>query len=237
MQNRKPMVLVFAGPNGSGKSTITSFFDKVGRYTNADDIVMSTGMTNIDAAILVDKMRYESIEENEDFTFETVLSSEYKMDILRKAKEEGYFIKCVFVLTIDPAINILRIESRVASGGHDVEHTKVIDRYYKSLGHIKELIDICDILHVYDNTESPKRIIRKHKDDLSIYPNDTIEITGLILCRNISRHHYTSLTNDPNRIILIKSSQRCNIHRRNRHRTWFRIWRIKLVVITGYITE
>ena len=30
MQNRKPMVLVFAGPNGSGKSTITSFFDKVG---------------------------------------------------------------------------------------------------------------------------------------------------------------------------------------------------------------
>lgn len=76
---------------------------------------MSTGMDNIDAAILVDKMRYESIE-NEDFTFETVLSSEYKMDILRKAKDEGYFIKCVFVLTIDPAINILRIESRVASG-------------------------------------------------------------------------------------------------------------------------
>ena len=172
MQNRKPMVLVFAGPNGSGKSTITSFFDKVGRYTNADDIVMSTGVANIDAAILVDKMRYESIEENEDFTFETVLSSEYKMDILRKAKDEGYFIKCVFVLTIDPAINILRIESRVASGGHDVEHIKVIDRYYKSLGHIKELIDICDILHVYDNTESPKRIIRKHKDDLSIYPNE-----------------------------------------------------------------
>lgn len=28
MQNRKPMVLVFAGPNGSGKSTITSFLKK-----------------------------------------------------------------------------------------------------------------------------------------------------------------------------------------------------------------
>lgn len=32
MQNRKPMILVLAGPNGSGKSTITTFFDKVGRY-------------------------------------------------------------------------------------------------------------------------------------------------------------------------------------------------------------
>lgn len=48
MQNRKPMVLVLAGPNGSGKSTITTFFEKVGKYTNADDIVASTGMDNTD---------------------------------------------------------------------------------------------------------------------------------------------------------------------------------------------
>lgn len=39
MQNRKPMILVLAGPNGSGKSTITTFFDKVGKYTNANDVV------------------------------------------------------------------------------------------------------------------------------------------------------------------------------------------------------
>ena len=46
MSNRKPMVLVFAGPNGSGKSTIKQFFEIVGTYTNADDIVSATGMTN-----------------------------------------------------------------------------------------------------------------------------------------------------------------------------------------------
>ena len=78
MQSKKPMILVLAGPNGSGKSTITSFFDKVGKYTNADDIVAATGMDNMEAAILVDKMRYESIDKKEDFTFETVLSSQYK---------------------------------------------------------------------------------------------------------------------------------------------------------------
>ena len=27
------------------------------------------------------------------------------------------------------------------------------------------------ITHVYDNTVSPTRIIRKHKEDLSVYPN------------------------------------------------------------------
>ena len=35
MQNRKPMVLVFAGPNGSGKSTSKSFFSIVGGVEHA----------------------------------------------------------------------------------------------------------------------------------------------------------------------------------------------------------
>ena len=181
MQNRKPMILVLAGPNGSGKSTITTFLIKLVNNTNAYDVVATTGMNNMEAAVLVAMMRYESIAKKEDFTFETVLSSEYKLNILRKAKEEGYFIKCVFVLTVDPQINIARIESRVAAGGHDtysdvavlsVDSSKVIERYYKSINNIKELLDICDIMHVYDNTKSPERIIRKHKEELSIYPNE-----------------------------------------------------------------
>ena len=166
------MTLVLAGPNGSGKSTITQYFEIVGEYTNADDVVAATGMNNKDAAAFVDKKRYASIANRKDFTFETVLSSKYKLDILEKAKAEGYFIKCVFVLTIDPKINITRIESRVASGGHSVESSKVIERFYKSINNIKELLEICDIMHVYDNTETPTRIIRKHKDDISIYPNE-----------------------------------------------------------------
>lgn len=47
MQSRKPMILVLAEPNGSGKSTITAFFYKVGKYTNADDVVATTGMNKI----------------------------------------------------------------------------------------------------------------------------------------------------------------------------------------------
>lgn len=172
MSDRKPMVLVLAGPNGSGKSTITRFFDIVGSYTNADDMVAATGMSNEDAAKLADKMRYHSIEVKEDFTFETVLSSHYKLDILEKAKSEGYFIKCIFVLTIDASVNVARVAARVALGGHDVDEEKIRSRYSKSLNSIPRLMEICDILHVYDNTEEPVRIIRKHKDDISIFPND-----------------------------------------------------------------
>jgi predicted ABC-type ATPase len=172
MLNKKPMILVFAGPNGSGKSTITQFFEKVGNYTNADDIVIATGMDNFEAAKIVDEKRYGSISRHEDFTFETVLSSEYKLKLLKTAKDNGYFIKCIFVLTANPEINIARVKSRALSGGHDVDTGKIVDRYYKSLANIKELMDICDIMHVYDNSEGePVRIIRKHKDDVSIFPN------------------------------------------------------------------
>lgn len=75
------MVLVLAGPNGSGKSTITTFFEKVGKYTNADDIVAFTGMDNMEAAILADKIRYESSEKKEDLS---IYPNEYwsEQDIL-----------------------------------------------------------------------------------------------------------------------------------------------------------
>ena len=33
-------------------------------------------------------------------------------------------------------------------------------------------MELCDILHIYDNTITPVRIVRKHKDDISIFPND-----------------------------------------------------------------
>ena len=169
---RKPMVLVFAGPNGSGKSTITSYFDVVGRYTNADEMVKSSFISNEEAAVKADELRYESIRHREDFTFETVLSSDYKIRILKEAKEAGYFIKCIFVLTADVNLNIARVCSRVAQGGHYVAPQKIKDRYKKSLSNIKVLMELCDILHVYDNTdEKPCRIIRKHKDQITIFPN------------------------------------------------------------------
>lgn len=170
--DRKPMVLVFAGPNGSGKSTITGYFTLVGEYTNADEMVSATGMSNEEAAREADRKRYDAISRKVDFTFETVLSSHYKMDLLKKAKSEGYFIKCIFVLTRNPYLNVARVRSRTEQGGHFVDPEKVVSRYKKSLANIPELIEICDILHIYDNTEEPRRIVRKHKDSITTFPSE-----------------------------------------------------------------
>jgi predicted ABC-type ATPase len=49
-------------------------------------------------------------------------------------------------------------------GGHTVPKDKIMSRYKKALDLIPELIDVCDILHIYDNTNVPFRIFKKRKN-------------------------------------------------------------------------
>ena len=157
---RKPEILVFAGPNGSGKSTITELIDVVGEYVNADDIQRTTGCTNMEAALLAEKRRNDLLQQKKDFTFETVLSTDRNIKLLQKAKNEGYFIKCIYVLTSNSDINVERVASRVLSGGHDVPKDKIICRYERALNLIPDLIKTCDIIHIYDNSQRPFRIYK-----------------------------------------------------------------------------
>lgn len=169
-EKRLPMILVFAGPNGSGKSTITSMIDPIGVYINADEIKKTTGCDDLTAAIDAETRRNACIDHKEDFTFETVLSTRRNLFLLRKAKENGYFIKAFFVLTDTPMVNIARVAVRVATGGHDVPKDKIIKRYHGSLAILPELIQICDICNVYDNTaQKPYRIFSKKKDTYRLW--------------------------------------------------------------------
>lgn len=89
----KPEITVFAGPNGSGKSTITEILKPTYFYSNADDYQRVTNCTAIDAAMYVEKQRCDLIKELKNFCFETVLSTDRYLNMLRYAKNHGYFIK------------------------------------------------------------------------------------------------------------------------------------------------
>ena len=159
-----PEVIVFAGPNGSGKTTITGMAKTVGEYINADDIKRTTLCTDIEAAQKAEELREKMILEKKDFTFETVLSTDRNLLLLKKAKEQGYFVRCIYVLTANADINVARVSARQAIGGHGVPEDKIRSRYSKALALIPQLIEVCDILHVYDNTKEPFRIFKKRKD-------------------------------------------------------------------------
>lgn len=159
-----PEIIVFAGPNGSGKSTITRMTTILGEYINTDDIKKATLCTDLEAAIKAEELREKMLKEEKDFTFETVLSTDRNLKLLKKAKENGYFIRGIYILTIDANINIVRVKAREALGGHGVPEDKIRSRYTKALALIPQLVDICDILHVYDNTNEPFRIFKKRKN-------------------------------------------------------------------------
>ena len=162
--DRLPEVIVFAGPNGSGKSTITRMAKTVGEYINADDIKRTTLCTDLEAAVKAEELRESMIERRKNFTFETVLSTERNLLLLRKAKENGYFIRGIYVLTANADINVARVNAREALGGHGVPEEKVRMRYKKALALIPQLVETCDILHIYDNTTEPFRIFKKRKE-------------------------------------------------------------------------
>lgn len=64
-------------------------------------------------------------------------------------------------------INVWRVKSRVESGGHDVPEEKIITRYDRALKLIKDLIKICDVCHIYDNSGNrPFRIFKKRKEEI-----------------------------------------------------------------------
>lgn len=163
--DKKPEIVVFAGPNGSGKSTITSMLrptDMV--YINADDIQRALGCDMMEAARLAEARREEQLRKKENFCFETVLSTDRNLKLLQRAKDAGFFIRCYYVLTADPQINVARVASRVAAGGHDVPVDKIVDRYDRALELVQELIPVCDICHIYDNSgDAPYRIFKKRK--------------------------------------------------------------------------
>ena len=160
-----PEVIVFAGPNGSGKSTIAKLARVVGHYINADNIKRANYCTDMEAAKIAERMREEAISQRDDFTFETVMSTDRNLNLLRKARSLGYFVRCIYVLTSDVNINIARVHSRVELGGHDVPVEKIRSRYDKALALIPELLGICDIMHIYDNSIRPFRIFKKRKTE------------------------------------------------------------------------
>ena len=168
-----PQLLVFAGPNGSGKSTVTKGIPIIGAYVNADDIKRHAGCSDLEAAQEAELIRNKLLESRMDFTFETVLSTDRNIDLLQRAKDAGYQVYAVFVLTNDPEINVKRVKERVSAGGHDVPEEKIKSRYLRSLNNLSRLVRIADMTRIVDNTgDAPSLICEVQGKKVTIWESE-----------------------------------------------------------------
>lgn len=164
---RKPELIMIAGPNGSGKTSVTQKFlhHEWGEgivYINPDEVADKIfGDWNSDSSVLkaanyCTEWRERCLKERTSFVFETVFSSQDKIDFLLRAKQAGFFIRVFFIATHHPSINAARIANRVMEGGHDVPITKIISRFYKSIMNCEVIAKFVDRLYVYDNSVDGK---------------------------------------------------------------------------------
>lgn len=104
------------------------------------------------ASVTADFLRRKLLEQRRSFTFETVMSSPDKIELLQNAQNLGYRTYLYYVATRDPEINIERIQSRVKMGGHPVPKDKIVSRYKRSLDLLKDAIQFTNRAYFFDNS-------------------------------------------------------------------------------------
>jgi predicted ABC-type ATPase len=110
------------------------------------------------ASILSDFLRRRWLAERSTFTFETVMSSRDKLDLLTDARRLGYRSYLYYICTEWPVISQQRIANRVQEGGHDVPSDKIISRYDRSLSLLPEAIRLSDRAYLFDNSGRSHRL-------------------------------------------------------------------------------
>jgi predicted ABC-type ATPase len=104
------------------------------------------------ASVLADFLRRKAVASSRSFSFETVMSAPDKVDLLRECRARGFRTYLYYVATEDPSINVERVRHRVAEGGHDVPEDKIVARYHRSLGLLREAIRHADRAFLFDTS-------------------------------------------------------------------------------------
>ena len=174
--DNQPVLIVIAGPNGSGKSTITKKLEQEPDfpdiYINADEIKKNEGISDIEAWEKAEKQRAYALNDRESFAFETVFSHSSKFDLMKQAKEAGYWIELYFMCLQDVEMNVTRVRTRYAAGGHNVPVDKIRSRYIRSMQLLSQSFSLADEAMIFNNSwEHPELIAQKTGDGkVHIYP-------------------------------------------------------------------
>jgi predicted ABC-type ATPase len=180
-------VYIIAGCNGAGKTTasytVLPEMLQCNEFVNVDEIANGLSPFNPDKAaiaagrLMLQKMQ-SLIDQKTDFAFETTLSPRSYVNLVQKARDEGYHITLLYFWLNSTDLAIERVKSRVKEGGHDIAEHVIVRRYYKGLVNLfQRYIPICDYWMMIDNSKLKAELIAEgfFKNDRIVKNNSIFE--------------------------------------------------------------
>lgn len=163
-----PTYTIFAGVNGCGKTSIykSIYYDenKEEKRINTDEMVARVGSwrdksLQLRCAREAVKLIKEYLTNGTSFNQETTLCGKSIIRNINIAKSKGFYIVMNYIGVENPEIAKERVKLRVSKGGHGIPEEDIERRYYESLENLNKIIEVCDEVNIYDNTDRFKEII------------------------------------------------------------------------------
>ncbi len=164
----QPVLTIVAGPNGSGKSSLTaSGAFGVAKIIDPDAIARAISPNDPESAgrragkRALDE-RNDLLFKGKSFVVEATLSGQSTMNLIDKAKEQGFRIDLKFIGLSDVELAKARVAARIEAGGHSVPDEDIQQRFTRSLENLPIAISKSDNTTLFDNSDrEPHRIVAK----------------------------------------------------------------------------
>lgn len=163
-----PTLYILAGPNGAGKTTFyhtavkEGFIPKSVPFLNIDIITKDElgGYTEVNFARAEELYRERVgrlVANGEDFMIESNLAKDSEYEWIVKMKKRGYDVALYYLCTDYPdEVHLMRVQERVAEGGHNVPAPIVHHRYKMSLLYLQMKLDLFTEAYLIDNEETAR---------------------------------------------------------------------------------
>lgn len=88
-----------------------------------------------------------AIQARQDFAFETTLSGRSYLKLVRRMRAEGWQLELIYLALPSTEMSRLRVQERVAHGGHNIALADIVRRFPRSLVNLLEVfsteVDAC----------------------------------------------------------------------------------------------
>lgn len=159
----RPFIFVLAGVNGAGKSSVGGAMlqDQRMQWFNPDtyarELMRELGLDAVEAnahAWAHGRNRLEAaIANRTNYAFETTLGGTTISRLLDEASKT-HSVMMLYCGLVSPELHVVRVNQRVAQGGHHIPEGKIRERWNTSRLNLIKLLPRLARLQVFDNSAS-----------------------------------------------------------------------------------